>query len=408
MNYHKTSIKWQEAFIIICLLLHNVLDIYSVGGRITFGNVADVLAFVLSFTVGRKGNHIPRTLWAYIFYRIVFSFISASSLQSSIPIGFLLQVAALCATFRAVSLANFIKIYKVLGFITSAFLLIQFLSFSLLGIKINGILSFIPLAIGGDDFLNVVSLRVRQSSIFSEPAHFAEFILPLLCIQLFDERINKSIPFILLCVVSLLLSMSGTALLGLLVVFGLYFIKLFFAQKSGKKTIALVFMLAVVPVVFYYYSRSEMGSTVLGRTESVKYAQDATAISSEYVRIFRGYDVYGSLSTTEKIFGCGNKETIIKRISNSSYSILFDNDSFYFNGVSTVLLYTGLLGLILYALALASIWKGNSFCGKSFIILLIVFMLIASILMNSTAIVLLFLAAAYKKSYLINNAQPAK
>lgn len=398
-----SKVKWQEAFIIICLLLHNVLDIYAINDNLTFGNIADLLVFGLCFFTNNERNEIPVLMWGYILYRIIMSFLTSSSLTSMIPVGFILQVLALFAAFRSIRLTSLIRIYKGLGYFVTLFLLIQYISFTVFGFRISGILRFLPIAIGGDDFLLVMGSRVRQASIFSEPAHFAEFILPLLCILLFDEEQKKSWLLIALCMVSLLLSMSGTALLGLLVVFLLYIMKLLVARISSKKIFLLYFIILALPVGLYYYSQSEIGESVLSRTESVRDAQNATSASSEYVRIFRGYDVFGELETINKVFGCGNRDKIIESIPYSFYYSLFDGSSFYFNGISTILLYTGIIGLLLYVLALLSIWKNNSFCGRSFLVLLVPLMMIASIVLNSTGVLLLLLASLYKKKTLYNN-----
>ena len=399
----KSKIKWHEAFIIICLLLHNVLDIYAVNDSLTFGNVADLLVFGLCFFSKNEKNDIPILMWVYIIYRVLMSFLTSSSLTSMIPIGFILQVLALFAAFRAIRIVSLIKIYRGLGYFVTVFLLIQYISFSAFGYRISGILRFLPIAIGGDDFLVVLGSRVRQASIFSEPAHFAEFILPLLCILLFDDDQKKTWLLIALCMISLLLSMSGTALLGLLVIFSLYVMKWLVARISSKKIFLLYFLILALPVGLFYYSQSEIGESVLSRSTSIRDAQNATSASSEYVRIFRGYDVFGELKTTNKVFGCGNKDSIIENISYSYYSSLFDGSSFYFNGVSTVLLYTGIIGLFLYVLALLSFWKENSFCGRSFLVLLVSLMMIASIVLNSTGVLLLLLASLYKKKALSHN-----
>ncbi len=392
-----SKIKPVEALVIVCMLLHTVLDIYSFSGSITYGNIADIIVFGLALTVRKSVNIIPFPLWCYIGYRVLMSVLSFSSISSMLPLGFLLQVAALYATFRVVNLSNFIKIFRFLGYTTSIFLLIQYIGLTFFNVRISGILEFLPIAIGGDTYLDVLDLRVRPASIFSEPAHYAQFILPLLCIELFDDTRKKSIPLIILIIAGLLLSMSGTAVLGLLVIGIIYLVKLFVLHASFKKTWWVFLLVALLPVGYQYYAKSELGEMVLGRTESVVEASQAMAVSSEYVRLFRGYDIFGELNVSKKIFGCGTKESIIQSIATTRYSSMFDSENFFFNGIATILLYTGLIGLFIYLWTLINMWKGNSFCGKSFIILLVALMLIASIVINSSGVLFLFLACAYKQ-----------
>jgi len=385
-----------ELFVIVCMLLHTVLDIYSFSASISYGILADIIVFGLAFTVRKSVNKIPRPLWYYIGYRVLMSLLSSGPLSSIIPAGFLLQAAALYATFRVVHLSNFVKVFRFLGFATSIFLLIQYIALTFFNIRISGILEFLPIAIGGDTYLDVLALRVRPASIFSEPAHYAQFILPLLCIELFDDSRKKSIPLIILIIVGLVLSMSGTAVIGLLVIGVLYVIKLIVQHASIKKTWWVLLLIVLMPIGYQYYAKSELGEMVLGRTESVVEASQSLAVSSEYVRLFRGYDIFGEFDASKKLFGCGSKDNIVKNIAATRYSSMFDSENFFFNGVATVLLYTGLIGLILYFWALFSMWKKNSYCGKSFIVLLISMMLIASIVINASGVVFLFLACAYR------------
>lgn len=388
--------KWYEAVVIVCILLHSVLDIYVFYGPFTFGNVADVIALFLCVVSRKKENRIPSAIWWYIGYRIIASAATLNSWQSLVPIGFILQVAALVATFRLVKLSNLIKIYRILGFITTLFFVFQYISFTFFDVKISGVLDFLPIALGEDDFLSVLEMRDRQSSIFSEPAHFADFLLPLLLIELFYQKGKGSIILIILSVFSLIFSMSGTGLLGLVVI-GVLFLINHIMENPNVKRVSLAFVIILaIPVAAYYYSHSEMGEMVLGRADDVKSAQNAARVSSEYVRLFRGYDIYGELSLTEKVFGCGDKTNIIKGITKTRYSSLFDSENFYFNGVSTILLYTGIIGLLLYYWALLTIWKKNSFAGRTFVILLITLMLIGSIVLNATAVILLFLSSTIK------------
>lgn len=385
-----------ELFVVVCMLLHNVLDIYSFSDSISFGIIADIIVLGLSFTVHKSVNKMPYPLWYYIGYRVLVSLLSPGPLSSIIPAGFLLQAAALYATFRVVHLSNFIKVLRILGFATSIFLLIQYIALTVFNIRISGILEFLPIAIGGNAYLDDLAFRVRPASIFSEPAHYAQFVLPLLCVELFDDSRKKSIPLIILIIVGLILSMSGTAVIGLLVIGILYVIKQIVQHASIKKTWWMLILIVLMPIGYQYYAKSEIGEMVLGRTESVVVASQSQVVSSEYVRLFRGYDIFGELDVSKKIFGCGSKDNIVKSIATTSYFSMFDNENFFFNGVSTILLYTGLIGFLLYLRALFSMWKKNSYCGRAFIVLLIFMMLIASIVINASGVVFLFFLCAYR------------
>ena len=79
-----------------------------------------------------------------------------------------------------------------------AFFMLQVLSSRYAGINIVGIASFLPISneFSEIDLIDVSLNRSRFSSFFSEPAHFVQYLLPFIAIELFDDekkrtRINK-------------------------------------------------------------------------------------------------------------------------------------------------------------------------------------------------------------------------
>jgi uncharacterized membrane protein len=77
---------------------------------------------------------------------------------------------------------------------------------------------------------------------------------------------------------------------------------------------------------------------------------------------------------------------------------IYSNRDFvaYFNSFQSVLIYTGLIGLLLMFLFIRGVWKNNSFCGKSMLFLLIAISLVSSNFFTTTMALYLIPAIVMK------------
>ena len=211
----------------------------------------------------------------------------------------------------------------------------------------------VALSLGGVDGVDVDVWKeanmnsVRSSSFFSESAYFAQFMLPLLALEVFYVSNRKSYFRAIIMVIVLVALQSGNALFGL-VVFILCFIKYVYSKMNIIVFVCFIFSISLVGLIASpLLLKTEQGEKLMLRQEQLE--SDQNKNSSGFLRIWRGYFVYASLNAKEQLFGLNNKEILKRRIASSPVFFTFKSENdLYFNAIHSILLQTGMIGLILF------------------------------------------------------------
>lgn len=366
----------------LLLVLTVMLDFYGYGSY-NFSYIASVGLAILCYFKNRGiKNRMPRPLNIYLFYYLIVFYLSvtAISITGLIPLG-LAKIFLVCAMFFCEFKYDlFYRYYRVVAIICMLFFFIQYFSQQIFGIKILGIIPGLPLAAQIDEsgYLAEQQIAARCSSFFSEPAKFAQFLLPYLCMELYGKG-KYRIFLIISSVLCLLLSFSGNALLGLVVVVIYFTYNYVKSNFSIKRLLVLICLGLLILTVSGYYFQSEMGGKVLDRQEQLTETNDnSTTGHSGFMRIYRGYFVYAEYSMWEKIVGINSNEGILAKVKASPVSYSFDEKNLYFNTIQTVLIRTGIIGLFIMLVFLIGLWKKTTPCGRSFILLLVALSAISS------------------------------
>ena len=215
-----------------------------------------------------------------------------------------------------------------------------------------------------DQLVQIHISRDRYSSLFMEPAYFAQYLIVHLCIELFsDESSNKIFnKYSILIIIVLLLMRSGSGYIG---VFSLLFMKLMVYLSNKRIVWRIGFVLLMAPVVYYAlsnYAETEIGIDVYSRTTEI--GEDGT---SGYIRIVQGFIVYDYLPIENKIFGISDEQLY-------SLNVPFlnkDDSSFLFNGIQMILIKTGLFGLVLFILFYVNLFRNNKNLARVSVLLLL-------------------------------------
>ena len=259
------------------------------------------------------------------------------------------------------------KYYKIIVIFVSFIFLIQLL-FALMGRPFSALIPFFELKYETTDMASFIEGQKSQnrfSSMFLEPSHFAQYLLPMLVIQFgncfnLKKYYNAASVFLLLM---LLLIRSGVGLiLGALS----WFIMLLGAHVSKSRkvwilTLAILSILIFVPL----YLNSDIGSEVAGRTSEITYSEDANTSGSK--RIWNGYFAYSDLPFKYKITGVSS-DGLESAMDNSQFSFLFDYSKFL-NNIHILLIGYGLIGFLLFFSFLISLYKKNIDIGRGILIL---------------------------------------
>lgn len=385
----------------IVLLLAPILWIYGNPGGWSYEVIftLPLSFFYFLHYLFSKGNitgskdPLPKgLLWYFIYWTVLFV-LTAMQLPLSM-IQTYLAFFLFFATFRD---EYFIKIYKAFALICIVFFFVQEASFYLTGIRVSGIMRFLPLhgEMSMSEKVGMLAESLRSSSFFSEPAHFAQFLLPLFALEIFYDKHKTHILFAVSIGAALLFLRSGNGLLGMAAI--LVFLIPYYLGR-GRKNRILTFVVAAlfIGVVAYYYVNSEMGASLLERQDEISMDYEGGSRSG-FLRMWRGLFVFEDYSVVEKLVGCPNETTQLSHVA-SSGMLMVDTAELYFNAFWKILLNTGFIGLGIFIYIIVGLWRGNNVCGKAILASLIALSLIAGIYMSHTMILFLVLAKSMKSA----------
>lgn len=380
----------------IVLALLPILRLYG-WGSVDIGLICTILLFIVFFIV--KGSHksfMPKYLNCYLIYCLVIWIIEAAFVgDSMIPLGWFKMYLIYYTYFACINIPIFVRCYNKVAAICIAFLFLQNIIFYTTGIKVSGIATFLPITLdvdNADAYIEVTKSETwRMCSFFSEPAEFAQYLLPLFAITLFKKDVKRRKLRVVLIVVAFLLLQSGNAFVIMALLLAFYVIYLLIARPSLVKWISAAFVVLAVVVGSGYYFKTESGQKIMVRQDEA--IGDVKMKSSGFLRIYRGYYVYEALSIPEKIFGANNKKLMSEAISRTPISFLFGKNDYYYNTFQNIIIKTGAVGAIIFMLLLLALYKRTGITGKAILFTMIVLSFIASFYMSPMMLVYLVIVA---------------
>lgn len=356
------------------LLLAQVLQIYGPSYNKSFYALSSLLfgGIYLGLRIlGNKPyNKMPKEMWYLFGYMLLVHFISFPPINQVVPIDIFLIFVFCFFFFETIDHYYFIKIYSRLGVVFIAFFLIQFVFKAFSGVAISGIIPGLPIALNVVDYSSWAAIFTdvagRSSSFFSEPAHFAEWLLPLLTLKLFYKPDHKSYIYAGVIVLVLIMLRSGTAIAGLLPISILWFIKFLRGRINFLKKIGFI-VLASAALLFigYKYLESEAGAELLNRANSVSATAEMGSDPSAFIRFYRGFYVIKELSLKEKLIGIHDREASQRHLKNNEMANMFGDNDTFMNTYQSMIFNLGYLGAIFFLIIIFRFMKGNTSCGKT-------------------------------------------
>lgn len=375
----------KKAIALIVALLP-VAYIYSFN--LIFNNFGNFLIFAIALPLiileSAKGKFVlnkcsSRYLY-YSFYLLIMTLMAFVFYDISQEFGIIMYIILMSITvYLLLSIKGIenvlIKYYTFFSTFFSAFLLVQFLAYYLFSIPINGQISFLPLYEGKLDFLSQGRI-LRMTSVFKEPSHFALYNAP--AVVIYAWNIGGNIKFrklrFALTVVAVFLSGSGNGFVFMCEIILLYIIYFYFQKLKLRR---ILFGAAIVIVGVVFISKSPF-------FKGVKYglfvAQVGQSESKSEGRVYRGFKFYYDLPIVEKLIGVGYRnagEYASKHnplLYRKYYIEVFD----YFNTIAGVLIYSGIIGFILFIIFIISMWQKSTFFGSRTLILIVCSSMVSS------------------------------
>lgn len=359
------------------LLLYPVLNTYALLGSLSVGRgLLIILVVCFIFRVFTKGQRplqsAPKLFKLYCYFWIGSALFSVPfigiSVIGALP-GIIYSFLFFLLFFYESDFYYLVKWYKfyAIGFIL--FLFTQEAMYVSTGIRVPGLIPGLPLVdnlMDSEKYMEQVVFGYRSSSVFSEPAHFAQWLLPFLSIELlFDKSKNHNI-ISGATILALLLLRSGNAMIGLVVILFFYMGALLIEKGKPSRFVQVIVFSSILLLSGYYYLNSDVGNDVLKRQDELSITGSSSDKMGQ-VRLFRGYYVFAEYNIFEQIVGMSDIPKLMAYIKSSPVAVFFEDDETYFNAIQSILLKTGYVGLIIFILLCISLSKENKFAGKAIV-----------------------------------------
>ena len=378
----------------LSIVLYPILSAYTLIGPIDLGVALCGLIAGLMFVSGRgKIIKCPKGWKAFLIY----VFIGAILITHAIPARIILYTFILVIGCGVCKLNVIYRYYSFVAKICIMFFLFQEFVRIITGVNIPGIITFLP-TVYGDSAGYIASNIIgsdRSSSFFLEPSYFAQFLFPLVVLELFWNNENTSIRNAVILTFITLLIRSGNGILLL----GIIWISWFFCSDIKKQTKRYIVIgvggLMLIAVSLLPGAVSEM----LNRSSELSLSgADNRWHSSGFIRFWRGYFLYALFPTLNKIFGMN--PTALRYFMEYKSMGLFsqDIDAAFINGIQTILCYYGAIGLILVLRHLWLIQRHSTLAVKVMIICTLYLLLSESYFICGRMLVVIIVSYLLKNS----------
>lgn len=321
--------------------------------------------------------------------------------------GFALFSIILGISIRYIDYALFLKYYKLIFIVAAGILFFQELTWQVMGYRMSFLFPFGTLHDGAsiEKLISVQMYDDRSCSLFREPAHFAQYAIPLLVVELFsgkniDRILTRMSMFI---VFTLVVLRSGNGFIAIMILAAIKLGVYIFNSHSRYKYIILVCTIVAASLTISKYIETEAGTDLIERTAEMEY--DETAAS--YIRIYRGYMIFGEYSLYNKLVGM-HADDVLSFARHSGASNLFTGDYIadsYYNGVQNSLLYTGILGTFSLCLMLFILSRNNTASSRTLIFIFIVLSFIAQTHLSYLMLYTLYISTQEQKRLFKNESR---
>ena len=148
--------------------------------------------------------------------------------------------------------------------------------------------------------------------------------------------------------IGVLLSTSSNGIIVMGLVYVAYIFKRYFTKL---RFVHIVIGVAILAGSYYFISKSQFIDDVTYGLFTVK---EGRTESKAEARIYRGFKLYSGFSLDSKIFGIGwrNCQQYCIQKQPVLYSEYYMENFEYFNSIAGILIYSGVIGLILFLLFL--------------------------------------------------------
>lgn len=229
--------------------------------------------------------------------------------------------------------------------------------------------------LGGNSF--------RPSSIFTEPALFAQYVSPCLILNMFKENSKKKYIILITITAATILGKSANGIIYVAIIwlFYLYFMLVKkIKSKNRKINIGFVLMILgmslILPLSFTKIKDFLVGDNQYSIKQRIGEIFDESGETSGSMRVVRGWKIFNALTMSEKTIGIGNGNII--NYLNSHYGIVTmfkESYNGYMSGLSAIFVNFGIIGGILYLSWWITEFKKKNPILKSLLMFLLLYLI---------------------------------
>lgn len=316
---------------------------------VIFATMVGLIEFV------REPHAFPKGYLPYFLYILVVpalvSFLMGlpgDGIQNLFPKSVILFSIWLLALNKKLDCNKVLLFYKCLVYVSISFFYIQEISYILFHARPTLYLGFLEnyYGVSTAEFAYGRATMDRSSSFFLEPAHFVQYIFPYLCIVLCKclerKKISKECLFIGLTII---FSRSGCGYFCLAAL-TLYFVIIYEDFHVITKILIALVIFLVIYSATVYFADNEIVSFIMGRMDEFSLSVDEYGRQSGFLRMYRGYYIYGELDFFNKIFGVGAGTLSYLADHFIMYGVNYEGD--YMNGMQSLLNKGGIVGTIIF------------------------------------------------------------
>lgn len=377
----------------LILALLPILSWYKIPFPVSLGYA--IILFLSAYTIVKAGfriNVVPTIFWivfAYVCFMWIYN--HGFAFWTLLPPGgwvFFIFVLAILWGVISFDMGLFKKYMRWVVMISGVLFWIQLALYTATG---NQQICFVPNLTGAftyEDYTyaDIVKRQLDGGlpcSIFLEKSYLAYYFLTYLAIIWFDNKNKLFSKEIIFVIATLIASRSGTALVGFVVLFAVKMFSTFWNKNVRKRILLIFFIVPLIVGAFYVYAETELGQQMLSRTEEL--SDEGT---SGYARVVNGYMMFDQLTPEQKVFGISDAR---ERFGYEKKSGAF---VFYVNGVQSILLNLGYIGILLYFLFYANVFHKVGLTSRMCVVVLLVMSLLEANYLNSYMMLLTIIPCA--------------
>lgn len=332
--------------------------------------------------------------------------IPGNYLVAVIPVALILTSCYLCILLPSVDKGRVLYYYRALVYVAVAFFIVQEMSVALVGYRPTLYIPFLDMYYEGSDAASFAASRAemeRSSSFFLEPSHFVQYIIPYFCI-VFSNYVTKrkGLREVLFLTAVILLLRAGIGYVSLLAIGSFFFIKSGYLKLYQRIIIVLAGFIGIF-ILTTIYANTEFVSNILDRTSEFSIEVDPYGKQSGFIRIWRGYFIYGAMDTLNQIFGVGISG--LEHVCNAIFIPGCRYEGTYMNGIQSLLVTGGLVGCGLFLNFIFGLIKKIDITGQCVLVAMLTIFFMEHMLYTQKMFLYILLASCFAKDIKNNLSQ---